>query len=262
MSGRPPLVLLPPSKGKSDDEGGPAYRDTIDLDHPLGAARLEVLEHLESCADELDDEAVVRVAGVRREYVEDGRRRLRELATLGGLPARERYTGIVHGNADLAQATASARTADGLVISAVLGLVDLEEPVPSYRVEFPASIPGLGGLATYWRDAAADHLASATADRAVWDLLPGEHARIWSNGAREVLDHRPVVFVRPDGRPANAARTKVAKGRLAGWLLRHAGRSGALGADAAEVAREVDLGEGWTLTAAQDGPGLVATYAG
>jgi hypothetical protein len=114
----------------------------------------------------------------------------------------------------------------------------------------------LGGLATYWRDAAADHLGTITDQRPVWDLLPGEHARIWPDGLVDARDRRQVRFVRPDGRAANAARTKVAKGRLAGWLIAHAGPA----STSAEVADAVDLGEGWRLAA--DGPGLVATDHG
>lgn len=259
MSARQPLVLLPPSKGKSDAGTGPAYEDTIEPAHPLAGARREVLEHVVAGVDELDDDAVVRVAGVRRQHLDDGRRRMRELGRLPCIPARERYTGIVHANADLDQLTPERRQADGVVVSAVLGLAELDDPVPSYRVEFPASIPGLGGLATYWRGAAADHLSTLTADRAVWDLLPGEHARIWPRGLASERDHRHVRFVRPDGRPANAARTKVAKGRLAGWLLRHAADATV---DAAAVAAALDAGDGWTLAPAGDGPGLTATYTG
>ena len=250
---QPALVLLPPSKGKSDGGDGPRYASTLRRAHPLQAARREVFDAVTGVAASLDEAAVARIAGVRRTHVDDGRRRLVELGELPTEPAHRRYTGIVHGNAGLAELDPATLDVDVRIVSALLGLVALDEPVPSYRLEFPASVAPLGGLATWWRDVAADHLASITADRAVWDLLPGEHARIWPRGLTGQRDHRPVRFVRPDGRAANAARTKVAKGRLAGWLI----ASGAAEVTGDEVAAGADLGEGWTL--APDGPGLVAT---
>jgi uncharacterized protein len=248
-----PLVLLPPSKGKSDDGEGPRYRSTLRRAHPLKTARRTVLDAVTAAAPDLDDAAVARIAGVRRSHVDDGRMRLVELGDLPTQPAHRRYTGIVHGNAGLAALDPATLDVDVVIVSALLGLVALDEPVPSYRLEFPASVAPLGGLATYWRDAAAETLAAITEDRPVWDLLPGEHARVWPRGLAGERDHRGVRFVRPDGRAANAARTKVAKGRLAGWLITAAGP----GVTSDEVAAEADLGAGWMLAA--EGSGLVAT---
>jgi uncharacterized protein len=248
-----PLVLLPPSKGKSDGGDGPRYVSTLRRAHPLKAPRRAVLDAVTAAAEELDETSVARIAGVRRSHVDDGRMRLVELGHLPTEPAHRRYTGIVHGNAGLAELDPGTLAVDVRIVSALLGLVALDEPVPSYRLEFPASVAPLGGLATFWRDAVADHLREVTDRRPVWDLLPGEHARIWPRGLVAERDHRPVRFVRPDGRTANAARTKVAKGRLAAWLIAEAD----VGVDGAEVADAADLGDGWTLAA--DGPGLVAT---
>jgi hypothetical protein len=60
----------------------------------------------------------------------------------------------------------------------------------------------------------------------------------------------------PDGGAANAARTKVAKGRLAAWLIAHP----AAALDTSLVAERAPLGPGWTLR--PDGPGLLAVYTG
>jgi uncharacterized protein len=113
-----------------------------------------------------------------------------------------------------------------LIVSPLLGLAGLDEPVPHDRLELGASLPGLGlpglgGLATFWRDRLPDHLGEVVAARRVWDLLPAEHARVWPAASRGDADVVTVRFVRPDGRAANAARTKVAKGRLAAHLLAH-----------------------------------------
>ncbi len=91
----------------------------------------------------------------------------------------------------------------------------------------------------------------------MWDLLPGEHARMWPAGVRDDLDVITVAFVRPDGRPANAARTKVAKGRLTAFLL---ARPRTTPSGLARAAGDEPLGTGWTIDA--DGRGVVATFAG
>jgi uncharacterized protein len=253
---RRPLVLLPPSKAKAEGGDGPAYRDTIEPGHALAGARAEVLDVVTRAVPGLDDRTLQRITGVRSAQLEDARAVCAGLAALSTLAAHRRYTGIVHRNAHLADLAPPELAVEPLIVSALLGLVALEEPVPAYRLEFAATIPGFGTLATFWREAAGDHLARRARDRVVWDLLPGEHERIWPHGARAAVDHRPVAFRRPGGGAANAARTKVAKGRLAGWLIAHP----AAALDTSLVAERAPLGPGWTLR--PDGPGLLAVYTG
>jgi hypothetical protein len=80
---------------------------------------------------------------------------------------------------------------------------------------------------------------------------------MWPAGVREDLDVITVAFLRPDGRPANAARTKVAKGRLTAFLLAHP-RTTPPGL--ARAAGDEPLGPGWTIDA--DVKDVVATFAG
>lgn len=252
---RPPLLLLPPSKGKAEGGNGPAYATTLAAgDHPLAAPRQQVLTALLAAAPALADGPLARLAGVRARDVDLARELLTSLPDAPTLPARRRYTGVVHGNAGLAELTPDTARAEVLIVSPLLGLAGLDEPVPHYRLELGASVPGLGGLATFWRDRLATHLAGVTAGRRVWDLLPGEHARVWPPASRGDAAVVAARFVRPDGRAANAARTKVAKGRLAAYLLAHPDAEPATG-DAAEV-----LGAGWELDRA--GGALVATWTG
>jgi uncharacterized protein len=257
LDGRP-LLLLPPSKGKAAGGDGPAYGACLDVaPQPLAAARREVLAAVTAAVPGLDDRALVRAAGVRTGDVAMARELLLGLPEAPTLPARRRYTGVVHGNAGLADLDPDAASAEVLVVSPLLGLAGLDDPVPHYRLELTAALPGLGGLATFWRRALADHLSALAAGRRVWDLLPAEHARVWPAAARGDLDVIVVRFVRPGGGAANAARTKVAKGRLAAHLLASGATTPALGPDA--IGADV-LGPGWQVEAA---PGeLVATWAG
>ena len=249
-----PLLLLPPSKGKAAGGDGPTYPSTLTTSTSLCTARTQVLATVRSDLDGLDDRALARIAGVRAKDVDEARAELRSLDEAATLPAHRRYTGVVHGNAGLAGLDPAQLEVDVRIVSALAGLVELTQPLPPYRLEFAASLPSLGGIATWWRDRLADHLGEVVAARRVWDLLPGEHARVWNRRARASGEVVEIAFVRPDGGAANAARTKVCKGRLAAFLIATAET------DVDTVVSEADPGEGWKL--ASDARGIRATFIG
>jgi len=260
---RRPVILLPPSKGKASGGSGRAYARTLTR-HPLASARREVLEAAVASASERDAAVLARRCGVATSDAAPTRRMLRGLADAATMPAQHRYTGIVHGNAGLAALDTGGLDVEVRIVSALMGLVALDEPVPAYRLEFTATLPGLGGIATFWRDRLVEELLGVAGSARVWDLLPAEHARMWPVGLRDELDVVGVRFVRPDGRAANAARTKVAKGLLAGHLIAHprSTPSAVVRASTAAAGRGLagPLGAGWELTL--DDGGLVATYVG
>jgi uncharacterized protein len=266
-----PLILLPPSKGKAPDDprlGGPTSRSTVATygavlrrPHPLAAARREVLHAAVTLADVRDDVAISRWCGVALGDAAAARTMLRGLVDAPTMPAHRRYTGIVHGNAGLAALDPRGIAADVRIVSPLLGLVALDEPVPAYRLELAAVLPSIGGLAGYWREHLVEHLFGIGGGRRVWDLLPAEHARIWARDVREELDVVSVRFLTPQGRSANAARTKVAKGRLAAHLIARPDLT------PARLVRprkgEGPLGPGWTLALdPSDSSTVVATFAG
>lgn len=248
-----PLLLLPPSKGKAEGDHGPAYVATLTDDHPLAAPRREVLAAVEADAPQLDDRTLARTAGVAARDVDDVRARLAALGQQPTLAARLRYRGVVHGNARLADRAPATLGCEVRIVSPLLGLVAPHEPTPNYRLEL-ATLPTLGGLGPYWRRRLADHVAELGAGRRVWDLLPGEHRRVWDPEVRAELDVLEASFLRPDGRAANAARTKVAKGAIAAALLE------APHLPAEEVVARAELDPGWTVTV--DGTRLLAVYGG
>jgi len=262
---RRPVILLPPSKGKAAGGSGPAYARTLTR-HPLAAARRELLEAAVASAAERDDELLARRCGVASSAASDARRMLQGLAAAPTMPAHRRYTGVVHGNAGLATLDVASADTKVCIVSALMGMVSLDEPVPEYRLEFTATLPGLGAVATFWRERLEleEELISVAGGSRVWDLLPAEHARIWPVGLRQELDVVGVRFVRPDGRAANAARTKVAKGLLTAHLLAdpRSTPSAIVRATDAAVRRGLTppLGEGWTVEL--DADGLVATFVG
>ena len=253
------VVLLPPSKGKAPGGTGPAYAEVVDRG-PLGTARRRVLEAVRDAASAVDDRGLARITGVAVRDIATARGHLAALDVAATLPARTRYTGIVHGNAGLATVDPVQAGVEVLVLSALLGAVELEDPVPAYRLELAASLPPLGGLATYWRDTMADHLAERLAGRQVLDLLPGAHARAVAPAVRAVTEVVQVAFEAPTGRSANAARTKVAKGRLVAQLVA-ADDPARLDLAPGCLASWLEPGEGWQLEV-RDPSTLVAVYRG
>lgn len=242
-------MLLPASKGKAAGGDGPPYGETLSDGHALDGPRRSVLDALVVDARTFTDAEVARLAGVGVRDARTQRETLARLADLPTVPAHRRYTGVVHGNAGLADVAPRRARVDVRIVSALLGLVALHEPVPDYRVELAATLPTLGGLATFWRRELAGHLQAVARGRVVWDLLPGEHRRAITPDALAGAEVRAVAFVRPDGRAANAARTKVAKGRFAAALL----ADPTIGP---QQIRGIDLGEGWRCRV--DGDGVVA----
>lgn len=259
------MILLPPSKGKATGGSGPTYARTL-ARHPLAAARREVLEAAVASSAEKDAATLARRCGVASSSASDARRMLAGLADARTMPAKRRYTGVVHGNAGLATLDVASAGAEVRIVSALMGLVALDDPVPEYRLEFTATLPGLGGIATSWRDRPEleEELLRVAGGARVWDLLPAEHARMWPTGLRDDLDVVGVRFVRPDGRAANAARTKVAKGLLAAHLLADPRSTPAAVVRATDAAARrrlaPPLGEGWRVELDDDG--LVATFVG
>lgn len=260
---RRPVILLPPSRGKASGGRGAPYARTL-ARHPLASARRELLAVVAASAADPDDAAVARRCGVAACDADRVRDELRALPGAATMPANLRYTGVVHSNAGLARVDRDGAGATVLIVSALMGLVALGEPVPAYHLEFSASLPGLGGVAGFWRDRLLEELLRVLGGARVWDLLPAEHARMWPEGLRDELAVVGMRFVRPDGGAANAARTKVAKGLLAAHLLAEPRVTPAAVVRAVAAARTHGapgpLGPGWEAT--EEEGGLVATYVG
>jgi uncharacterized protein len=248
------IVLIPSSKGKEAGGRAPAYGDSEAVrDHPLAEPRREVLAALEQAAEKLDDKGIARLCGVDPELAEEHRRRLASLRRGPTLPAHRRYTGIVHDNAGLPDIEPSDAVDIG-ILGGLLGVAWMADPVPDYRVEVTGRVPELGVLGTWWRESLVQHLAERADGRRVWDLLPGEHARMWPDRRRADLDVVSVSFQRPDGRAAPSASTKVAKGRLLQLLLEDPGVT------PQRLARDRHI-EGWALHAGDTGLTVVQEEA-
>ena len=222
MSARNLSILLPPSKGKVNDVGasGPPYLASLNAAHPLTIARHQVFAAVSDGHRTLSSKAQLRLYGVGEAVREVTRAQIDALGAAPTRPARERYHGVVYTNAGLADTANDHPNVHVYIVSALLGIAELDTAVPNYRLEFGASLPNFGSLARFWAAAVAGFLTERLHDTDVWNLLPNEHRSILSEipALPQLID---VKFVTPAGALANAARTKVAKGQIVQTLRRN-----------------------------------------
>jgi cytoplasmic iron level regulating protein YaaA (DUF328/UPF0246 family) len=207
------LILLPPSEGKAD-AGSSRRLDPARLSFPaLHPARERVLDTLtELCAT--DPAAAVTALGLS-----DGQRdevarnaRLREVRTL---PAARLYTGVLYDALGLATLTPGQHAflkRTTVIFSGLWGAVRLDDRLPPYRCSIGASLPGLGGLAAYWRTVLAEPLNELAGNRVVLDLRSSAYATLWTPTPNTVTVR--VLHERDGKRSVVSHFNKATKGRL------------------------------------------------
>jgi uncharacterized protein len=206
------MLLLPPSEGKAQDGNrrrAPWTPDAGSFGSALGERRTAVVEALGALHG--GDEKLLGVTG------EHLRRAQSANVTLIGAPVLaswQRYTGVVWDHLDPATLPATARKRI-VIVSGLLGLVRGDDPVPDYRLKMGATVPPLGKLSRWWREAISAELARAARRRFVVDLLPQEH-----RGALTLdgLTGVSITLVDPSGKPGGHF-AKAAKGELARAIL-------------------------------------------
>ncbi len=227
MSASLPLILLPPSEGKaSGGEGNPWARDTMAL--ALDDRREEVLDAL-ARAMRASAAARGKLLGVKGVALAAATEADRDARATPTMPAIERYTGVLYDALDHRSLGAAQRRrldASVLIVSGLWGALAPTDPIPDYKLKIGAALPRLGKLSTWWRDDLSAAIAERAAGRAVWNLLPQEHAAAWR--APSGLAQYSATFLkrRPDGTLAPVSHwNKFLKGALVRFLLAHPGAS-------------------------------------
>jgi hypothetical protein len=207
------VILLPPSEGKLPGGGGRFRAGAGSFGPALRVARTEVIAAL--AAADGGSQALLGVSGRHLEQ-SLAANRLVIAGRAPSLPAVQRYTGVVHGHAGLADLPGAA---EGVILfSGLLGLVAPDDPVPDYRLKIGASLPPLGRLASWWRPRLSPVLNRRLRGADVVDLLPQEHASAWEPSPRRYASLHRVRFRDADG-AAGGHDAKAAKGLLARHLL-------------------------------------------
>ena len=174
-----------------------------------------------AAAIELDPTHVQRWSGARGELLERARASFDRMVEWDapGLPAVERFTGVVWDHLDAGSLPADAQRRL-LVPTAAMGLSTGLDPVPDHRIGFGASVPGLGRLDRWWTPHLTAALRAHAGSGTVVDLLPQEHAAAFDLGADRLVDSVVRVrFLSAGGRGAAGHAAKAVKGVAARVVL-------------------------------------------
>lgn len=186
------LILLPPSEGKSQPEGGePVDLGSLAFADELGERRKAVIDALDPA-----------------------------LGKAPAAPAAEVYTGVLYQRLDLAGLTAAARRRAArrvLIASALWGFVRPEDRIPSYKLPPSTKLDGIGPLAAYWRGALAEAMPDERGETIV-DMRSGAYVAAWKPARATLLAVR--AFREQDGeRKAVSHMAKAVRGDVARALL-------------------------------------------
>ncbi len=218
-----PLILLPPSEGKAPGGSGSAWSPgtmAIDLDHERAVVMTALGRAMRG-----NEAARSRLLDVKGRALAAATKADLEIGSAPTLPAIQRYTGVLfdaldHGSLPAAERRRLANSV--VIVSGLWGLVCPDDAIPDYKLKMGASLPRLGRLSTWWRDAVTDRLVERARGRVVWNLLPNEHAAAFRPSAD--LYQLTVRFLEPraDGSlVAVSHANKHLKGSLVRFLLAH-----------------------------------------
>ncbi len=165
------LILLPPSEGKAErGTGRPLNLDGLSLPE-LREARATVLDALaDFCVR--DEPGALAGLGLSDGQVDDVRRN-GTLRTLRTLPAARLYTGVLYDALDVGSLSSAQYTwlkRSIVIFSGLWGAVRLGDRIPPYRCSMGARLPGLGGLAAFWKPVLDEPLTRLAGGGVVLDL--------------------------------------------------------------------------------------------
>jgi cytoplasmic iron level regulating protein YaaA (DUF328/UPF0246 family) len=182
------LVLLPPSEGKAEPEGG----DPVDLGSLAFAAELG--ERRDQVLDAFDP-------GLRK---------------APAAPAADVYTGVLFQRLELPGLPVKARR-QVLIFSALWGVVRPDDRIPFYKLPPKTKLAGIGAPAAFWRPALTQALPDKNGELIV-DMRSGAYATFWKPKRATVLPVR--AFTERDGeRKAVSHMAKASRGDVARALL-------------------------------------------
>lgn len=199
------LILLPPSEGKTP---APSHKEPIDfsvLHFPeLNPVRRQVLDVLASVSSQDDALSQLKVGKSLVDEVERNTRLLDEPAT----DASQIYSGVLFEALDYDSLSLERQElADRhvLVVSALWGLLRLDDVVPAYRLSMGTKLGELGGLATFWKKHLSDLIADSWHGKLILDCrssayqkaLPTDPSHTYEvkalsvgkDGSRKVISH-------------------------------------------------------------------------
>ena len=175
-----PLILLPPSEGKSSGGDGLPWSKTKQSFPELESARKEVIKALKT-AMKAPVEERSKLLGVGEAKTDEATKANLSVDIGKTLPAIDRYTGVLYDALEYETlSTRLKKRVDSQVIifSGLWGIVRPGDLIPDYKLKMGAKLPLLGKPSVFWKPLISKSLADA-ASGVVWDLLPNEHLAAW-----------------------------------------------------------------------------------
>jgi cytoplasmic iron level regulating protein YaaA (DUF328/UPF0246 family) len=248
------LILLPPSEGKTGRSRGKAV-DLPTLSFPeLNEVRETVLDSLAKVSSTSDAYGVLGVGPSLRDEVE----RNIHWRTEPAVPVSELYSGVLYdalGYSTLSPGSKRRAGARLLVMSAAWGALRMADRVPPYRLSMGTTLPGLGPLASYWRDPLMASLEGAAGNSVIVDCRSSTYAAAWRPSGEQAAKWVAVSVVRERGgvRSVVSHNAKHTRGLVARQLLESGKDPGTPRALHKLISErwnaELDRsGAGWTLT--------------
>ena len=191
-----PLILLPPSEGKSSGgDGAPLDLDALSFES-LNPTRERVAKALISVSDRPRSSRAL--LGVKGPALEKARTENAELKSAPTLPAIERYTGVMYDAIEHRTLDAGAREVFGqsvIIMSGLFGMVRPFDMIPAYKLKMGGKLVRGKSCAVVWKKLLTKSLADSVQGGVVWDLLPNEHSAAWDPLAVSYEKRFTVKFV-------------------------------------------------------------------
>lgn len=244
------LILLPPSEGKTrPPRGAPLDLATLSF-RGLNPTRMRILAAL---MDLCTTDRATAAAALGLGPSQSNEVTLNTLLTSSpSAPAIRIYSGVLFDALDYASLSTQAKRraqASVAISSGLWGLVRPKDRIPSYRLSGGVSLPGIGTLASAWREPVGQQIAESTG--LIIDLRSSTYAALGAVPAN--ARHRSVsvrVLQERDGRRTTVSHmNKATKGRI----LRAALESDAAPASSTDL---VDALHDWGFTAELDGTSI------
>jgi cytoplasmic iron level regulating protein YaaA (DUF328/UPF0246 family) len=209
------LILLPPSEGKTaPTSGAPVQIEALAYAAELTESRRKLLAALAGLAELPLARAVSMLAvsaGQAGEVAVDA-----ALSSAPAGPAAEVYTGVLYDRLRLPELPKRAQ-GRVLIASALWGVLRPSDRIPYYRFSAKAKLPGIGGLAAFWRPALTAALPDEKGTLVV-DMRSGAYSAAWKPKRAELLAVRAFSEVKGKRKPVSHM-AKAVRGEIARALL-------------------------------------------
>ncbi|SDS79324.1 YaaA family protein [Microlunatus soli] len=257
------LILLPPSEGKADPprRGRPVEVDALSTPE-LGAARRKVADALVASSSLPEAAEILGLSAGQLDELQRNRTLLEQPAR----PAAEVYTGVLYDALALGTLDPAARRRARAAIrvqSALWGPIKITDRIPSYRLSIGTTLPGIGGLASYWREQLAGVFDEQAGSELIVDCRSSGYAA-WRPERTEKLIKVTAVTEKAGRRSVVSHFAKHTRGAVARILLqaprapRTPARVAALVAESAQCELTGPGRGGWELTVITDSLGRLA----